>query len=172
MQRIHIIGGKNHGKTTLFTELVEELSANGHRVGTIKHTHHQHELDLPGKDSFRHRQAGAVVSGILSRSMNAMFWPVDPSSTAEQETRYDTFAPMFSDCDLVLVEGDTQTSAAKIEVWRQTLGTPPLAEADPSIIAVVTHDTPGDLEASIWPRADVAEIARRVLALAQISRAD
>ena len=61
MNRIHIIGRKNHGKTQLVVELVEEFSLRGLRVGTIKHTHHDHELDTPGKDSHRHRSAGAAV---------------------------------------------------------------------------------------------------------------
>ena len=59
MRRIHIIGRKNSGKTTLVVELVQQLSAMGKRVATIKHTHHRHELDVPGKDSYRHREAGA-----------------------------------------------------------------------------------------------------------------
>ena len=61
MHRLHIIGGKNHGKTTLIVELVQELTKRNLRVGTIKHTHHRHELDVPGKDSYRHRLAGAEV---------------------------------------------------------------------------------------------------------------
>ncbi|MCA9266810.1 MAG: molybdopterin-guanine dinucleotide biosynthesis protein B, partial [Planctomycetales bacterium] len=69
MKRLHLIGRKNHGKTRLIVDLVEELTSRGLRVGTIKHTHHRHELDTPGKDSYQHRTAGAAVVGILSRSM-------------------------------------------------------------------------------------------------------
>ena len=61
-----MIGRKNSGKTTLVSELVTEFTARGYRVGTIKHTHHQHELDVPGKDSYRHREAGAAIVGIIS----------------------------------------------------------------------------------------------------------
>ena len=75
MKRIHIVGRKNSGKTTLVADLVAHLTANGHRVGTIKHTHHQHELDTPGKDSHRHREAGAAVVGILCPGMTAVFRP-------------------------------------------------------------------------------------------------
>ena len=174
MKRIHIIGGKNHGKTTLVVELVQELSARGIRVGTIKHTHHHHELDSPGKDSHRHREAGAAVVGILTRSMNAMFWPPNSGDSSRDSSpsddRYQVFEEMlfnrgFSDCELLLVEGDTQTEAAKIEVWRESLGSQPLASSDSSIIAVVSHDKPLNLTVPIWPRTDVPGLADKILAL-------
>lgn len=166
MKRVHIIGGKNHGKTTLVTELVQEFSKRGYRVGTIKHTHHQHELDAPGKDSHRHREAGAAVVGILSRSMNAAFWLPDSTEDSSSDARYEVFAQIFSDCDLTLVEGDTQTAATKIEVWRKSLGTEPLAMADASILAVVSHDDCPNLATAIWPREDIASLADRILAIA------
>jgi len=167
VKRVHIIGGKNHGKTTLVVELVRELCAQGLRVGTIKHTHHQHELDTPGKDSHRHHEAGSAVVGILSRSMNAAFWPpsekdTEGESTNQRERNYETFAPMFRNCDLVLVEGDTRTNETKIEVWRATLGTPSLAETDASISAVVTDD-PVEVVASVWRRSDVAVVAHHLM---------
>src|SRR3990172_5657464 len=137
MQLLHIIGRKNHGKTALLVELVQEFVRLGVPVGTIKHTHHHHELDLPGKDSFRHRTAGAQAAGILSPSMSAIFLPTGKKDS-EQEDRYAAFAPMFAQCRFVLVEGDSQTTAPKIEVWRNDLETPPLAVEDPSILAVVT----------------------------------
>ncbi|TWU21770.1 molybdopterin-guanine dinucleotide biosynthesis protein B [Bythopirellula polymerisocia] len=165
MKRIHIIGGKNHGKTTLVTELVQGMTARGIRVGTIKHTHHQHELDVPGKDSHRHRQAGAVVVGILSRSMNAVFWPPESIDDSSLDSRYDVFESNFADCQLVLVEGDTQTQARKIEVWRESLGTAPLALKDPSILAVVSHDKVANLAVPVWPRADISLLADNILAL-------
>jgi molybdopterin-guanine dinucleotide biosynthesis protein MobB len=80
MKRLHVIGGKNHGKTTLVVELVKEFSRRGISVGTIKHTHHQHELDVPGKDSYRHRMAGAAAVGILSPSMSALFFLCHPKT--------------------------------------------------------------------------------------------
>lgn len=166
MKRIHIIGGKNHGKTTLLIELVRELSARGVRVGTIKHTHHEHELDLPGKDSYRHREAGAAVAGILSRSLNAAFWPPQPGDNETPESRYTAFEPIFADCDIVLVEGDSRTQAFKIEVWRKSLHAQPLASADPSIHAVVSHDTlPAPCTTPIWPRGDIVFLANQLLAL-------
>ncbi len=166
MKRVHIIGGKNHGKTTLIVELIREFHARGLCVGTIKHTHHQHELDAPGKDSHRHREAGASVVGVLSRSMHAVFWPPQEDDLPGQDSRYDSFAPLFAQCDLVLVEGDTHTTSPKIEVWRESLGTPPLAQTDPTLIAVVSHDNPTSLAVPVWPRADVAFLAQQVRAFA------
>lgn len=139
MKRLHIVGGKNHGKTTLIVELVQELARRRVSVGTIKHTHHHHELDVPGKDSHRHREAGAEVVGILTPSMTAIFRPV-PREDWAIEDRYGTFGRMFDRCQFVLVEGDVQTAAPKIEVWRAATGTAPLAARDPSILAVVTDD--------------------------------
>lgn len=160
MKRLHIIGRKNQGKTTLIVELVKELSRCGVSVGTIKHTHHQHELDVPGKDSYEHRTAGAAVVGILSPSMDALFVPA--TDDRAKSNRYAAFAPMFAACRLVLVEGDSQTDAPKVEVWRSDLGKPPLAVDDPSILAVVTDD-PLPVEKLRLPRADVPGLSQWIL---------
>lgn len=159
MKRLHILGRKNHGKTTLLVELVEYFAAQGRRVGTIKHTHHEHELDVPGKDSFRHRAAGAAVAGILSRSMSAVFWPTPTESSAD---RYAQFEIHFAECEFVLVEGDTHATAPKIEVWRNAVGGEPLAASDSTILAVVADD-PLVLAAPVWPRANIAVVAAEVL---------
>ncbi len=170
MKRIHILGRKNHGKTTLLVELVEHLTARGFRVGTIKHTHHAHELDTPGKDSHRHRAAGASVSAILSRSLNAVFWPPElPKNDGEAGAadRYAEFEPHFAACDLVLVEGDTTCLGTKIEVWRQAIGSEPMALSDPQIRAVITDDVV-DVPVSRVSRSDTAVIAAKVLELANV----
>jgi molybdopterin-guanine dinucleotide biosynthesis protein B len=170
MKRIHILGRKNHGKTTLLVELVEHLTARGFRVGTIKHTHHAHELDTPGKDSHRHRAAGASVSAILSRSLNAVFWPpelVKNDGEATTANRYAAFEPHFAGCDLVLVEGDTTCQGTKIEVWRQAVGSEPMALSDPQIRAVVTDDAI-NVPVPCVPRSDIAAIASIVLELVDI----
>lgn len=156
MKRIHIIGGKNHGKTTLVAELVQKLSAQGSRVGTIKHTHHQHELDTPGKDSFIHRQAGADVVGIVAKNLSAVFWPT-PDRYSDAEEQYEQFERLMTDCDLILVEGDQHTDAPKIEVWRADVGSIPLAVEDKSILAVVSDD-PVPVECPVYPRCDLTSL--------------
>ena len=161
MNRLHIVGGKNHGKTTLVVELVREFARRGDVVGTIKHTHHQHELDVPGKDSYQHRMAGAAVVAILSPSMTAVFSPTGLTDRANDDC-YLRVAPAFAGCQLVLVEGDSQTTAPKIEVWRSQLEMPPLAVEDPSIMAVVTDDTL-HIAADVLPRSDVAGLSNWIL---------
>jgi molybdopterin-guanine dinucleotide biosynthesis protein B len=164
MHRVHIVGRKNSGKTTLVVELVTHLVSRGLRIGTIKHTHHRHELDTPGKDSFRHREAGAAAVGILSPGMSAVFLPAN--STEGDERRYREMAGMFGDCDLVVVEGDLMTEAPKIEVWRAALGVPPYATEHHSIRAVVSDDVV-NLSVPVWPRSDLAMVADRVLEIAR-----
>ena len=169
MNRIHIIGRKNHGKTTLICELVDSLSKRGRRVGTIKHTHHHHELDAPGKDSHRHQKSGAAVSGICSPSMNAVFWPQCRDSAEdphEGDHKYREFAPMFEACDLVLVEGDTLAKATKIEVWRRDVGTASLTEIDSTIQAVITDDQLSPISGvPTWRRSDIESIADKLQCL-------
>jgi molybdopterin-guanine dinucleotide biosynthesis protein MobB len=161
MQRIHIVGRKNHGKTQLVVELVEEFARRGLRVGTVKHTHHRHELDTPGKDSHRHRTSGAAVVGVVSQGMSAVFVPT-PANIGSRD-RYAAMAPMFADCDIVLVEGDSQTDAPKVEVWREIQQTAALAADDASILAVVTDDLP-DVRVPLLQRSDVPQLADWLLA--------
>lgn len=166
MKRIHILGKKNSGKTTLIVELVQHWTARGLRVGTVKHTHHHHELDTPGKDSHLHRQAGAAVVGILSREMNAVFWPREPG--ADDASRYDDLGPLFAACDLVLVEGHSQAAGMKVEVWRAANAAEPLAANDPTIHALITDDR-SNLSLPHWPRSDLANLADRLLELCDAS---
>lgn len=162
MKRLHIVGRKNSGKTTLIVDLVRHLTALGHRVGTIKHTHHQHELDTPGKDSHRHRQAGAAAVGIVSPTLHAVFWP--PPTQLDPADPYEQILRALPHCDLVLVEGHLRVQAAKIEVWRAATATPPYAAEDTSIRAVVTDD-PVAVSTPVWRRSDLPELARQVLAM-------
>lgn len=160
MRRLHIVGGKNHGKTTLVTDLVTELTRRGWRIGSIKHTHHHHELDMPGKDSHRHRESGAAVVGILTRSLNAVYW--SPREAQIGDARYDAFAPAFADCHLVIVEGDTKTESPKLEVWRSSQADPPLADRLNHVLAIVTDDEPvGPWE--VLRRVDIGKIADYVV---------
>lgn len=164
--RVHIVGRKNSGKTTLVCELVRELTARRIKVATVKHTHHQHELDTPGKDSHLHRMAGAAGVGILSPDMTAVFIPVNRElDTSNRESRYQRFETMFGDCALILVEGDLQTTAPRIEVWRSAVTELPYAAADSAIAAVVSDDSlpcPGQRV----PRSDIGAVADAVLKLA------
>lgn len=163
--RLHIVGRKNAGKTTLVCDLVTELSQQGYTVATIKHTHHNHELDTPGKDSHKHRESGAAGVGILSSQMTAVFVPVVRD---EDETiRYGRFNILFQECDLILVEGDLNSTAAKLEVWRSTVPEPPYAAASPDILAVVSDDVV-DVDCPVLSRSHISDLARNVLTYAAI----
>lgn len=163
-RRIHIVGRKNSGKTTLVCELVRELTGRGIRVATVKHTHHQHELDTPGKDSYEHREAGAAAVGILSPHMMAVFVPANREEKGAK--RYEQFEKLFADCDLILVEGDLQATAPRIEVWRGVVCERPYAADDTAIQAVIADDVVTGIKCPVWPRGDVASIASRILEIA------
>ncbi len=167
MKRVHIIGRKNSGKTTLVVDLVEHLSERGFCVGTIKHTHHRHELDTPGKDSYQHRTAGASVVGILSRDMTAVF----KSTVSDQDIsdRYAKIEPAYRGCDLVLVEGNSQTDELKLEVWRKETETDPIALTDDTIHAIVSYDAP-PVSQPVWPRGNIEAIADQVLDLLDLQK--
>jgi molybdopterin-guanine dinucleotide biosynthesis protein MobB len=160
-RRIHIVGRKNSGKTTLVCELVHEFTARGLNVATVKHTHHHHELDAPGKDSHKHREAGAVAVGILSPKMTALFVPIDGEQCGD--SRYAQFELQFADCELILVEGDLQASAKRIEVWRSVSGEAPYAANDSAIFAVVSDDAPQGIQCAVWSRRNLKEIADNIL---------
>jgi molybdopterin-guanine dinucleotide biosynthesis protein B len=156
--RLHIVGVKNAGKTTLVLELVGELTHRGYRVGTIKHSPHEHELDQPGTDSFRHREAGGSPSAFVTSRGTALFLPPsfgeDPYAAIEQ---------YFATCDLVLVEGDLEARAPKFEVWRPEVNRPPLALGFPGVLAVISDsfDSP---QVPAWPRTPLDTLTDRLLA--------
>jgi molybdopterin-guanine dinucleotide biosynthesis adapter protein len=144
----------------LIVDLIHEFTGRGRRVGTIKHTHHHHELDTPGKDSFRHREAGSSAVGILSPKMNAVFWPqVQPNDSGSN--RYQMFDYLMNECDIVLVEGDSSANSPRIEVYRSILQQAPIALTDQSILAVVTDDLL-NLNVPIWRRSEAEVIADKI----------
>ncbi len=159
MKRIHIVGRKNHGKTAVIIDLVGELRRRGLRVGTIKHSSHDHELDTPGKDSFRHRQAGASPVSVVTTDLIGLYVP-----RCKDLDFFEQLAPMFAGCDLVLIEGHIEGSGIKIEVWRQAIDGPCIASEREDIAAVVTDD-PLELGIPVWRRDNVAALADRILAI-------
>jgi molybdopterin-guanine dinucleotide biosynthesis protein B len=157
MKLVHIVGRRNHGKTTLIVDLVTEFTGRGVRVGTIKHSSHVHELDTPGKDSFLHRQAGAVPAAIVAGELAAVFMP-------RPEQPYETLAPLYADTDLVLVEGDVAGPGPSVEVHRAEADSTPLAGERDDIAAVVSDDDL-DLTVPVWALSDIPTVADRVLEL-------
>lgn len=160
--RVHVVGRRNSGKTTLIVDLVRHLTALGYAVGTVKHTSHRHELDTPGKDSHRHREAGAAAVGIISANLDVVFLPARPAGPRPDP--YARMAALFEGCDLVLVEGDARAAALKVEVWRPGCDGPPLAVEDPAIRAVIS-DNPVPVGVPVWRRQDLPELACQLLRL-------
>ncbi|OGX13049.1 MAG: molybdopterin-guanine dinucleotide biosynthesis protein B [Omnitrophica WOR_2 bacterium RIFCSPLOWO2_02_FULL_63_16] len=97
---VHVIGASDSGKTTLIERLIPRLRANGIRIGTVKHTHHGFEMDRPGKDSWRHVQAGADAIAVISPERAA--WIM---RTPDEHSIHEATSPMAGRVDLVLVEG-------------------------------------------------------------------
>jgi molybdopterin-guanine dinucleotide biosynthesis adapter protein len=131
-----IVGWSGAGKTTLLVALLPLLRAAGLRVSTIKHAHHGFDMDQPGKDSYRHRQAGAEEVMVVSGPRWALLHEV----TGPEPSLSDLLTRM-SPVDLVLVEGYKSHPFPKLEVWRQALGKPPLWDQEPEIVAVVSDST-------------------------------
>jgi molybdopterin-guanine dinucleotide biosynthesis protein B len=160
MKRIHIVGRKNHGKTALIVDLLREYSRRGVRVGCIKHSPHRHELDAPGKDSHRHRTAGAQPAAIITPDLLGIY--VAPGGADP----YGLMASLFAGCDLVLVEGDVEASAPKVEVWRQAVGGDCLANARGDILAVISDDH-AEVRVPVLARRDVETLSHRILEMAR-----
>jgi molybdopterin-guanine dinucleotide biosynthesis protein B len=133
-----ITGWKNSGKTTLTEKLVAELTRRGWRVSTVKHAHHDFDIDKEGTDSFRHRHAGASEVAIVSGRR----WALMHELRGEDEPTLDEVLKRLAPCDLVLVEGYKRESHRKIETRRtDAKDTAPLSAGDPTIMAIAT-DSP------------------------------
>ncbi|MCG6896467.1 MAG: molybdopterin-guanine dinucleotide biosynthesis protein B [Thiocapsa sp.] len=125
------------GKTTLVRQLVAILSGRGLRVGYLKHAHHRFDLDVPGKDSYQAREAGARQTLLASKARWAL--QVESPVPGKDPDLKEMLAKFDADClDLVLVEGFKHARYPKVEVFRPALRQPPLYPGDPSIIAVAT----------------------------------
>ena len=150
-----IAGYKNAGKTTLTANLVAELTRRGHTVSTIKHAHHHFDLDHPGRDSYRHREAGAQEVAIVSRNR----WALIHELREEDEPPMEEMLAKLAPCDIVIIEGYRHGKIPKIEAVNEEMDHPRLAGADENVVAVSTN---GDLASEPVPafnRDDIPAIA-------------
>ena len=164
MRVMGLAGWSGSGKTTLLVELVTEITGLGYTVSTVKHAHHAFDVDQPGKDSHRHRSAGAVE--VLVASANR--WALMHELADETEPDLDQLLGHISPVDLVLVEGYKHHAHDKIEVHRPSLGQPVIASTDPSVIALACDSSPADaddLGVAILDLNDPAAIARYILSV-------
>jgi molybdopterin-guanine dinucleotide biosynthesis adapter protein len=153
------------GKTTLMVKLVPELVGRGLRVSTVKHAHHEFDLDQPGKDSWRHRQAGATEVMVAS----AARWALLHELRGEAEPGLDALVAHMSPVDLLLVEGFKRDPHPKLEIVRPSLGKSLLCHDDPMIRALCAVETlPEAMRAGIalpiYDAEDIAGIADFVVA--------
>lgn len=138
-----IAGLSGSGKTTLVEKLIPELKKKGLAVGTIKHHHGNLELDKPGKDSWRHRQAGAKKAIISSPDRVGMIMDVD------HDSRIDELLPYMTGVDIVIVEGYKDRKRPKIEIFRSAVHEKPRFLDDPDLIAVAS-DIEMDLRVPVF----------------------
>jgi len=129
---LSIVGFSGSGKTTLMERLIGELTCRGLRIGSIKHDSHGFEMDHPGKDSWRHKQAGAAVSMIASPHQIGMVRDVN------RDRRLEELVDMLPDIDLALAEGFKRGTHPKIEIHRPAANPEPVCRDDPHLLAVVS----------------------------------
>ena len=163
MKVFGIAGYSGSGKTTLLEKLIPQFTARGLRVSVIKHAHHGFDIDRPGKDSYRHREAGA--SEVLLSCNDR--WALMRERRGGSDVTLDELLARLAPCDLVLVEGFKQEPIPKLEVYRPENGKPPLFPKRSDIVAVASNVA---LAASL-PRLaldDVAAIADFVMNTLQL----
>jgi molybdopterin-guanine dinucleotide biosynthesis adapter protein len=131
-----LVGWSGSGKTTLMQQLLPDLIGRGYSVSTMKHSHHNFDIDKPGKDSYMHRMAGAhevLITG-------AKRWALLHENRDEMEPEMDMLLANMAPVDLVLIEGFKSHRHQKLEVHRPSVGKPLLAKDDPSIVAVASDE--------------------------------
>lgn len=160
MKVFGITGWKNAGKTTLVERLVTDITGRGLRVSTVKHAHHDFDVDQPGRDSHRHRMAGAsqvlVASGRRWALMTELRGAPEPPLAALLAT--------LSPVDLVLVEGFKREALPRIEIRRAAAPHPPIAPGDPLVVGIASDMALPDEGLPVLPLDAPGEIAEFILA--------
>ena len=169
MQVFGIVGYSGSGKTTLIERLLPLFAARGLKVSVMKQSHHDFEIDVPGKDSWRHRTAGAFEVLVTSPHRWAVMHELRGASepTLEEHLRH------LSPCDLVLVEGFKRAAIPKLEVWRKEVAKPWLHPADPHILAAASDEPPeGIPHLALDNAAGICDFILEALKLKETEHAD
>jgi len=162
-----ISGWKNSGKTGLTVRLVAELTRRGYRISTIKHAHHDFDIDKPGADSFRHREVGAREVAIVSDRRFAIMHEL----REESEPRLDDILARLEPCDLVLIEGYKREPVPKIETRRlESKSRDPLSPNDPHIVAIAADHPVTDTALPVFDLDDTAAIADFIVTVMELPR--
>jgi molybdopterin-guanine dinucleotide biosynthesis protein B len=159
MRIFGLAGWSGSGKTTLLTALIPEFVSRGVSVSTIKHAHHAFDIDQPGKDSWRHREAGARQVMIASANR----WALMTELRGTPEPSFDELIAQMSPVDLLLVEGWKFHPHPKIEVYRPALGKPLLYPDDRFVAALASEEPLPGLPIPWLPLTDPAAIASFIL---------
>ena len=154
---VSVVGYSGSGKTTLLERLIPEMTMRGLKVGTVKHHVHGFDMDQPGKDSWRHKQAGASTTIISSPNQIGMVMDVD------HEHRPSELLPLFKGMDIVLAEGYKRENIPKIEIFRPETGKKPLCKNDAHVLAVVS-DSKIDLDVPVFSTKDIQKIVDFLIA--------
>lgn len=158
MRVLGIVGWSGSGKTTLLTAILPLLRTRGLSVSTVKHTHHGFDMDRPGKDTYRHREAGAQEVLVSSGTRWALLHEVEGP-----EPRLPELLARMQPVDLVLVEGFKTHPFAKLEVYRPALGKPPIWHQEPDIVAVAADAPLASCDRTLLPLNDPAAVAEWVV---------
>lgn len=153
-----VTGWKNSGKTGLVERLVGDITGRGFTVSTVKHAHHSFDVDHKGRDSYRHREAGAAQVMLASRNRTALMTEL----RGADEPTLDTLLAQLAPVDLVLIEGYKRDRHPKIEAHRVATGQPLIAPEDPTIRAVASDAQP-DVVQPVFHLDDTAAIADFIL---------
>jgi molybdopterin-guanine dinucleotide biosynthesis adapter protein len=152
MKTFGLAGYSGSGKTTLLEDLIPRLTATGLRVSLIKHAHHRFDIDQPGKDSYRLREAGCSEVLLISEQR----WVLMHELRGAPEPSLDEQIARFSECDLVLVEGFKHTPIPKLEVHRPSVGKPLIAGSGvETIVAIATDEAAVVAQQSTLPILDL-----------------
>jgi molybdopterin-guanine dinucleotide biosynthesis protein B len=159
MHIIGLAGWSGSGKTTLLTRAIPRIVARGLSVSTLKHAHHDFDIDQPGKDSHSHRIAGATEVLIGSRRR----WALMHELRGEVEPALGALLQRLSPVDLVIVEGYKRASHPKLEVHRAVLGQPLLSPNDPTIVAIASDRPLPDAKTPVIDLDDVDRIIETLI---------
>ncbi len=143
MKVFGVVGWKNNGKTTLVERLISQLTSMGYKVSSVKHAHHNVDIDEPGRDSYRHRAAGAKQTLLATQHR----WALMREHREQDPPKLEQLLPLFEPCDIVIVEGYKGAAHPKLEIIRHLNKEGLLADQMPNIVALVTDQPhlPSDL---------------------------
>jgi molybdopterin-guanine dinucleotide biosynthesis adapter protein len=160
MRVIGLAGWSGSGKTTLITKVIPVLVGRGLKIATIKHAHHEFDIDRPGKDSWRHREAGA--SEVLVASSRR--WALVHELREEPEPPLAELLAKLAPADLVIIEGFKRHVHPKLEVFRASVGKPALYPEDDCIVAIASDAPVPEAQLPVLMLDDVASIANMLMA--------